>query len=381
MQRVRSSRRGRLRSDDPVHREQQSATPCAIAVTPPAGIAALAPAFPLALPSLEGIASEYNHEANAELLFDLCAALVRAEIGTPKTWTECGGNSLLFAKHALMSGIGAERADLLQRNVEYHLQVSDVADRDGYDASLGEDQLAVTIECRGCGYLKIEPAIDALEEEAHGLGAAFYWMLTYALYPVMRLYNHDDALMYEERMTEYADEDDAMNRDQYEFPEIEKALPDCIRETLKHQNGNWPLDARRLLWRSRNGRYRSWIERLRQIQRLSRIRLKQSRDWIENGNYDSPPLPSLLVAFKERDAITACFDEEGQSMLEGTCEPTLHVVFKPQREDEVQQTLRIVGRFVALNYELFQLVEELQQWEAQHASTGSDRGESSLRVA
>jgi hypothetical protein len=381
MRRVRSSRRVRLRSNERVHGEQQSAPPCAIGVAPTAGVTALAPAFPQALPSLEGIASEYNHEANAELLFDLCAALVRAEMGTPKTWQECGGNSLLFAKHAIMSGIGAERGDLLQRNVEYHLQVSDVAERDGYGASLEEGQLAVTIECSGCGYLKIGPAIDALEEETTGLGAAFYWVLTYALYPVMRLYNHDDALMFEERMTECADAEDAENMDQYEFPEIENALPDCIRKTLKPRHKNWALDARRLLWRFRNGRYRSWIERLRQIQRFSRIRLKQSRDWIENGNYDSPPLPSLLVAFKERDAITACFDEEGQYMLEGTCEPALHVVFSPQKPDEVQHTLRIVGRFVALNYELFQLVEELQQWEKRHAGTGIDRGESPLRAA
>jgi hypothetical protein len=58
-----------------------------------------------------------------------------------------------------------------------------------------------------------------------------------------------------------------------------------------------------------------------------------------------------------------------QYILEGTSEPSLHVVFSPQRADEVQHTLRIVGRFVALNYELFQLVEELQQWEGRHAGT------------
>jgi len=43
---------------------------------------------------------------------------------------------------------------------------------------------------------------------------------------------------------------------------------------------------------------------------------------LESGYYDDPPLPSLLSRFKEHDAITACFDEEGQSMMEGTAEPT-----------------------------------------------------------
>ena len=50
-----------------------------------------------------------------------------------------------------MEAIGEERCNLLQRNVEYHLSVSDVAERDGEDALLGNGRLAVTIECGGCG--------------------------------------------------------------------------------------------------------------------------------------------------------------------------------------------------------------------------------------
>ena len=51
----------------------------------------------------------------------------------------------------------------------------------------------------------------------------------------MRIYNHDDALQYEERMHEYAEDDEA-NREQYEFPEVEKALPECIQKTLKSED-------------------------------------------------------------------------------------------------------------------------------------------------
>ena len=50
---------------------------------------------------------------------------------------------------------------------------------------------------------------------------------------------------------------------------------------------------------------------------------------VEDGGYDSIPLPSLVVAFKEHDAIVVCFDEEGQYMLEGSSEPTLGVIFAP----------------------------------------------------
>ncbi len=135
----------------------------------------------------------------------------------------------------MMNAIGPERGDLLQRNVEYHLEVSDQLGRAGSDAELESGQLVVTVECGGSGYFRIGPALDALEAEAEGLGAAFYWALTFALYRVMWIYNHDNALMYEERMRDYAAEDDAENQGQYEFPEVEKALPECIRKTQKRE--------------------------------------------------------------------------------------------------------------------------------------------------
>jgi hypothetical protein len=318
MQRVRRPRPNRDRSNGPIRRDRQSAPPGADRVAAAHGIATLAPAFGQALPSLDGVPTAYNHEFHAELIYDLCAAMVREGLGTSETWRKCNESAVVFAQQAIMHGVGEEHWNRLQRNVEYHLEVSDVAEREGLDTRLENGQLVVTIECSGSGYLKIGPAIDALEEEAEGLGAAFYWMLTYALSRVMRLYNHDDALQYEERMKEMAEEEDEGNRNQYEFPDVEKALPECIRKTLTHEHKGWILQCRRLLLNYRNGKYGSWIERLRKIQQLSRLPVRQSRDFLEEGNYDSPPLPSLLVSFKDHDAITACFDEEGQYMLEGS---------------------------------------------------------------
>jgi hypothetical protein len=51
----------------------------------------------------------------------------------------------------------------------------------------------------------------------------------------MRIYDHSDALMYEEMLIESASQDDEENRSQYEFPEVEKALPVCIQKTLKEK--------------------------------------------------------------------------------------------------------------------------------------------------
>jgi hypothetical protein len=376
MQRVDTSRRRRPASDGPLRGHRQRGALHSIRTSSAARITTLAPAFGQALPTLDTVPTEYNHEVNAELLYDLCAALVKASLGSPETWEQCGENAVVFAQRSIMNVIGAQRGDLLQRNVEYHLQVSDVLERDGYGSTLSNGQLAVTIECGGAGLLKIGPALDALEREAVGLGAAFYWTLIHALYRVIRIYDHDDALRYEEMSIESANEDDEVNRSQYEFPEVEKALPECIRKTLKEK---WRLEDRRLLRAHGKGPYRPWIERLRKMQRLSRLRVEQSQQLLEDRYYDGPPLPSLLVAFKERDAITACFDEEGQHMLEGSSEPTVCVVFSPKKAEEVKRAIHVIERFVAFNTELFGLVEELQ--EKEHAGSDSHRGEPSLRVA
>ena len=318
----------------------------------------LAPAFAQALPTLNGAPTSYSHELRAELLYELCAALVREGLGGPELWQKCEGSSVVFAQRAIMETVGEERWNLLQRNVEYHLSVSDVAEEDGEETLLGCGRLAVTIECGSAGFLKIGPAIEALEKEATGLGAAFYWILTYALYRVMRLYNHDDAFQYEERMREYA-EDDGENSEQYEFPEVEKALPECIRTTVKKDDHRvFIRSARRLLVMHRSGKYRPWIEHLLKIDRLSRIRISSDPRFREDGGYDTIPLPSLVVAFNDHDAIVACFDEESQYMLEGSAEPTLGIVFSPRIFEEVKEAVRAVRRFIDLNVELFRLVEE-----------------------
>ena len=68
-------------------------------------------------------------------------------------------------------------------------------------------------------------------------------------------------------------------------------------------------------------------------------------------------------------------------MMEGTAEPTVCVVFSPRKPDEVRQALRIVDRFIALNCELFRLIEEITRWETGNAGTSINRGEPSLRAA
>lgn len=378
MQRISRTRSHSGRSDRSLRRKRQPTTRRPVRPPASAGIEALAPAFSLALPVLDSVQTAYCHELRGDLLYDLCAALVREGLAGPELWRRSEGSSIVFAERAIVERIGEKSCNFLKDNVEYHLSVSDVAERDGYDVLLGKGRLAVTIECAGAGYFKIGPAIAALEAEADGLGAAFYWTLTCALCRVMRIYNHDDAFQYEERMREYA-EDDVENAEQYEFPDVEKALPECIRRTLKcDDHRRYRRNARRLLSEHRKGQFATWIEHIEKIERLARLRMPTDSCFREEGGYDSIPLPCLIVAFHEHDAIEACFDEEGNYMLEGSSEPTVGVLFSPGNPDEVGNAIRVVERFIALNLELFELVEEVRNWETRYAGSRLDRGEPSL---
>jgi hypothetical protein len=180
MQRINKSSPKSDRSAGPLRCKRPPTAGSSARTIDAAGILTLAPAFAQALPTPANVPTAYSHEFRAELLYDLCSALVRESLGGLETWPKCEDSAVVFAQRAILEsiGIGEERLKLLERNVEYHLSVSDVAERDRAEAPLGEGSLAITIECGGSGFLKIGPAIEALEEEADGLGAAFYWTLS-----------------------------------------------------------------------------------------------------------------------------------------------------------------------------------------------------------
>jgi hypothetical protein len=379
MQRIPRTRRRADQRACTLSRERHAGAVSAHRSPAAAPVDTLAPAFAQALPCLDGRPVTYSHEVNGEMLFELCAALLRMGLGTPELWIKCDENPLDFARCSMLNRIGAKTVELLERNVEYHMEVTDVVGADSTGLSTG--QLAITIHCSGCGYLKIGPVLRALESEAEGLGAAFYWTLIRALYRIMRIYDHSDAQTYEGNLIEYAQEDDPANRDQYEFPDVEKALPECIRKTLKDEGDYWRLDYRRLLSRHRCGPYRSWIRHIEVIEELSRVRARSLQRADFDGYYDGPPLPALLIAFEEHDAIAACFDEESQHMLEGSSEPAFYVEFSPNDPDQCFAAMRGVERFVHVNQELCELIEEIQSWEASNEGRGFNRGDTSLRTA
>ncbi|MDX6463068.1 MAG: hypothetical protein QOE55_6765 [Acidobacteriaceae bacterium] len=380
MQRLSSSLRRPGQRNERVRKFQRSEAPGTFGPAGALGVATLAPAAIPSLPSLEGVPTEYNHEANAELLYELCAALAQYGLGTAHDWELQTKSAAGFAQRAILNGIGKKRNELIQRNVDYSLSVSDAYDRYSYGNTLEKGKLIVKIECGQAGYLELGNVIEALEQQEPGLGEAFYWTLIRSIYRVMYVYDHDAAMQYEEGLWNMAADDDESNRDRYEFPEVEKALPDCIRKSLRHRTKKDYRRYRRLLEKHRNGAFRTWMERLRCMQRIARVNVHAERNELDNY-YDGPPVPTLIIAFKQNDAIVACFDEEAQHMLESSPEPALGLEFSPSNPDHVKRVLRVLDRFIQFNCELFLLAEELKKWEARDAGSRRNRREPSLHAA
>jgi hypothetical protein len=109
--------------------------------------------------------------------------------------------------------------------------------------------------------------MKALDEQEQFLGAAFYIVLTDALREWIRVYDHRTAEWHNEQLGDMMLDDDPENRNHYEFPDIEKAIPIGVKEV-----DGWPLHAaRRLLRRHLHGPFAEWIEPLFRIVRLSKL--------------------------------------------------------------------------------------------------------------
>jgi len=115
-------------------------------------------------------------------------------------------------------------------------------------------------------------------------------------------------------------------------------------------------ELRTLLRHFRTGACGEWIERLLCIHRLSRLRVRHER---VGDYYDDPPLPSLLIVFRQHDAIEACFDAEAQYFYEVSHEPIFAVPFEVKSPAECDAAIRSLTAFFRLNAELFGLIEVL----------------------
>lgn len=326
-------------------------------------------------PSLNSVPSTYHIETNSELLYRLCVALVERKLVDESLWLDSGKIPIVFARNAVQKMLDQVCGDTFKDNLEYACEIrDDVATGYYRGESAGVGRLVAMFDLQTTGLVVIGEAMQALDKEEPLLGAAFYLTLGRALRRRMPVYDHFAAEWYNERLHEMMEDDDPESKEAYEFPPVEEATPPSVK-IVDAWNGR---ATRRLLRKHRKGPYAAWIEKLFTIERLSRLK---SHATSFEREYDSGAVSSLVIAFRENDAIEACWDHEAEHYNESSNEPACTVVFRPDQPDEFDLALRTMHIFLKLNMELAELVNLLNDWEAKHAREREHRAEPALRAA
>jgi hypothetical protein len=344
-------------------------------IPPAAGLTLLGAGAGDTLPSLRTVRSAFQIETNGELLYRLCIALLERKLISEDLWLSSGKMPIVFARNAVQAMIDQMCGAAFENNLQYGLEICDEPEPSyGRDERTDLGSLLVMFDLQTAGFVVIGEAMKALHGEEQLLGAAFYIVLTDALRSWMPVYDHRAAEWYNEQLGDMMADDDPENRESYEFPDVKKTVPAEVKEV-----DMWPLyAARRLLRKHLHGAFAEWIERLFQIVRLSRLHKDMAS---VESNYDAPAVPSLLIVFREHDAIQACWDEEAAHYYESSYEPTCAVRFRPEYPEEFDTALRTAFLFLKVNIELAQLVNLLNNWEEKHASRHQHRTEPALRAA
>jgi hypothetical protein len=333
----------------------------------------LAPQHGLAIPGLSDVETNCSYQPNSALIYQLCRVLVERGLADGAHWNEAGRAALPFASRAVQRMLDNVWDSRLDEFVKYSLEIKDELGEDEQKLGL-RGRLTAMVDTQMSGYLKIGPALDRLEQECSGLGTAFYRLLQSSLARWIRVYDHTAAGYYEENLREMMEQDDPENEEAYEFPQVENAIPVYLRE----KDHDETHVERALLRRFRSGACGDWIERLLRVHRISRLRVRHER---VGDYYDDPPLPSLLVVFREHDAIEASFDAEAQYFYEVSHEPIFAVPFTVESPRECDAAIRSITAFFRLNTELFELIEVLNKsWEESHAGGHQHREEPPLQA-
>jgi hypothetical protein len=64
--------------------------------------------------------------------------------------------------------------------------------------------------------------------------------------------------------------------------------------------------------------------------------------------------------------------------LEGSSEPAFCAAIRPDKPEQCSAVVHALARFVGVNRELCELIEEIQAWEKSNEGRGFNRGDASL---
>jgi len=297
----------------------------------------IAPPCELVLPSLETIPVEHRFLSDDRELLTLAEILVQSNVAAAEDWEKSGRDATKYLSVSLQRWMREHGAAAIDRRFDLDLTLSDRL-VDYSDERGPEGMLYLILDPDGAAFVLLKPTLELLETAHPRLPSTFLMYFAGSLNRWVRVYDHRDAEERVDMLREwYEGEED---REQYEVPDIEGCTPECLKEPA--------LSVRRLKELARSTHDPAVQALIRGLLELYSVSSRAKRpDFSEDMGEQlmdaNPPLPCLLAAFTQGDAVVGCFDDEAQTAMETTPHPNLIIPLQLSNPASVRRGFRILG--------------------------------------
>jgi len=316
----------------------------------------------LVIPGLDAVPLVHRLVADDRLAVMLAKALLELDIAVPGDWKKAERDPTTFIRITLERWIHRHGGPAIRQRFLLSAAISnspsDWAERE--EAKPNQLFLVVEPSEATCSCASFGPTLKLLESVHPRLPATFFHLFVGALNQWIRAYDYRDAEERAEMLREWAAQEPDV--DQYEFPDVEGAIPACMRQAALDEG-----EIAQLKDKINDPLATKLVDALLALDRMSaQAERPEIDDSIRERLSDcNPPLPCLLAVFAEGDSIAGCFDEEAQGMMEVEPEPNIIIPFDPTDMASVQRTFHTFGvacQTIAAASRVIDLMPGNDQW-------------------
>jgi hypothetical protein len=294
----------------------------------------------LTIPRLDGTPLEHRFSAGDTASIALAQTLLELDIALAEDWVAATRDPRAYVLKTLDRWIAAHGGDAIKRRFDLYATLTGCLDEysERNEENPDGSRLYLTIDPDKSGFVVLRPTLELLKEVNPRAPVSFVHLFIRALNKWVRVYDYRDA---QERVAMLHDwvegEEDP---DQYEFPDVEG----CIPASMKCR----PFGRKKLREIASQVKHKQAKALLNSLLELSEVSEQAKRPELTDEMREelcdtNPPLPSLLAVFNQDDAIEGCFDEEAQTMMAVTPEPSVIIPLNAHEPDSVRQAFHTFG--------------------------------------
>jgi len=289
------------------------------------------------LPRIDEIPAERRFLADDREVIALAEILVKSDIAVVDDWAKSGKDATKFLLLTLQRWIGDHGGAAIDRRFDLELTLSDWL-VDYSDERGPQDTLYLIVDPEGAAFVLLNPVLELLTKIHPRLPATFFGHFVGSLNRWVRVYDYRDAEERVDMLREWYEGEE--NPEQYEVPDIERCTPRCLKEASLSLRS-----LRDLVQKIRSREVKVLVTALLELRAIARRakRPEFTEDMGEQLMDSNPPLPCLLAAFSQGDAVVGCFDDEAQTAMETTPHPNLIIPLKLSDPSSVCRAFRTLG--------------------------------------